>query len=196
MPYARKYESYEVRDLLKNAEGKDSPVSNAPAHSRGQHAQSLHGGEGITKTDLVNRVATAGKTKKAAKKLPGASSMFPNLIVQSAAAVQALNSATGQAALAIFDAHAGKKLRMTLNCSNIKEQGFLPGTKAPPVTVAVKAAAPTATSSATTGVRLIIDRDDARSQIFIQTCIPLNTPNLASSWKVEDYTTHTEIASG
>jgi hypothetical protein len=198
MAYARKYESYEVRALLQDAEGNASPVTKAPAHSRSLHAQSLHGGEGITKTALEKRVDTTGLTKKAAKKVPGASSMFPNLIVQSSAPVQALNSPTGQAGLATFDngAHAGKRMRLTLTCANVKEQGFLPGTAAPSVTVAIKGAAPVAATSATTGVRLIVDRDEASGQIFIQTCIPLNTAALASSWKVEDYGTHTQIASG
>ena len=197
MAYARKYESYEVRALLKSAEGNASPVTKAPAHSRSLHAQALHGGEGITKAALEKRVDTAGLTKKAAKKVPGASSMFPNLILQSSAAVQALNSPKGQAALAIFDnaTHAGKSLRMTLTCANVKEQGFLPGTSAPSVTVAMKGAAPAATASATTGVRLIVDRDEATAKVFIQTCIPLNTANLASSWKVEDYATHTQVGS-
>jgi hypothetical protein len=198
MAYARKYESYEVRALLQNAEGNASPVTKAPAHSRSLHAQALHGGEGITKTALQQRVDTTGLTKKAAKKVPGASSMFPNLIVQSSAAVQALNSPTGQAGLATFDngGHAGKRLRLTLTCANVKEQGFLPGTRAPSVTVAVKGAAPVATTSATTGVRLIVDRDEASGQIFIQTCIPLSTAGLASSWEVKDYGTNTTIASG
>jgi hypothetical protein len=198
MPYARKYESYEVRALLQGAEGNASPVTNAPAHSRSLHAQSLHGGEGITKTALEKRVDTTGLAKKAAKKVPGASSMFPNLIVQSSAATQALNSPTGQAALAIFDnaAHTGKRLRMTLTCANVKEQGFLPATKAPAVTTATKGAAPVAATSATTGVRLIVDRDEATGQIFIQTCIPLSAAALTSSWSVEDYTTHVKIANG
>ena len=198
MAYARKYESYEVRALLKSAEGNASPVTKAPAHSRSLHAQSLHGGEGITKTALEKRVDTTGLTKKAAKKVPGASSMFPNLILQSSAAVQALNSPTGQAGLATFDdaTHAGKALRMTLTCANVKEQGFLPETSAPSVTVAMKGAAPVAMSSATTGVRLIVDRDEANGQIFIQTCIPMSAANLASSWSVQDYATHAQVASG
>ncbi len=198
MAYAKKYESYEVRAMLQEAEGAKSPVTGAPAHSRSLHAQAMHGGEGIDKTALTKRVDTTGLSNNQKKKLPGASSMFPNLIMQSSAAVEALNSASGQTALAEFDkaANNGKKLRMVLQVANIKEAGFLPGTMAPSVTYVQKGAAPAAQSAATTGVRIIVDRDTANNKIFIQTCIPLNTPAAATSWSVKDTVANTTLASG
>ncbi len=198
MAYSRQYESYEIREMLRNAEGVASPVTGAPAHSRGLHAKSIGGGEGMTKTALAARVDISGLTKNQAKKLPGASSMFPSLITQSSAAVEALNSTAGQTALAEFDnaAHSGKPLRMVLQVANIKEAGFLPGTMAPSVTYVKKGAAPTAQSTATTGVRIIVDRDEPKSKIFIQTCIPLNVPAPTTNWSVKNTTTNATIASG
>jgi hypothetical protein len=198
MAYKRKYEDYEVRALLKNAEGVASPVTGAPAHSRSLHAQSLQGGDGISEAALVARVDTTGLSNAQKKKVPSASSMFPNLVMQSAAAVQALNSTTGQAALATFDdpANATKLLRMTLQMANIKEAGFLEATAAPTVTYVNKGNGPVAQTTATTGVRLIIDRDNGANSIFIQTCIPLNTPGAGSSWEVKDWGTKAVLASG
>jgi hypothetical protein len=197
MAYAKKYESYEVRELLKSAEGNASPVTGAAAHSRGLHAQSLHGGEGVSKTDLVDRVDTTGLSKNQKKKVPSASSMFPNLIQQGAAATEALNSKTGQAGLKVFDTTAkGKLLRLVLTVANIKEAGFLPGTMAPTVTYAKKGDAPTAQSSATTGVTMVVDRDEIHSKIFIQTCVPMSATGVTSNWNVKEFPAKTDIASG
>lgn len=197
MPYQREYEEYEVRALLRNAEGVASPVTGAPAHSRSLHAQSMNGGEGVSETALVARVDTTGMSNAQKKKVPSASSMFPNLLMQSAAATQALNSASGQAALAIFDnMPPGPPLRMTLTVANIREAGFLPATVAPTVTYVMKGNAPTAQTTATTAVRMIIDRDSAAGSIFIQTCIPLNAPGTGSSWEVKEMATKTVVANG
>lgn len=85
---------------------------------------------------------------------------------------------------------------MTLTVANVKEAGFLPGTMAPTVTYAKKGNAPNAQTAATTGVRMIVDRDATKGQIFIQTCIPLNDAGLASSWEVTEFPSKTVIASG
>jgi hypothetical protein len=201
MAYARTYEEYEVRDLLRSAEGVASPVTGAPAHSRGLHAASLHGGEGITKTALSARADTMGmsNSQRAALgiKTVGASSMFPNLIMQSAAATQALNSGTGQAALAVFDSTAANlPLRMTLTVSGVKESSFIDAAKAPSVTYVTKGNAPVPQTAVTTGVKLIIDRDAGAGTIFIQTCIPLNTPGVGSSWEVKNHAANTVIGNG
>jgi hypothetical protein len=197
MPYQKKYEAHEVRELLRSAEGNASPVTGAAAHSRGLHAQSLRGGEGISKTDLVDRVDTTGLSKTKAKNLPSASSMFPNLIQQSSAATQALNSTTGQAGLKCFDDTAkGKLLRMVLTVANVKQSDFIPGTMAPTVTYAKRGDAPTAQSTATTGVTMVVDRDETNGSIFIQTCVPLSATGVASSWDVKQFPAKTPIASG
>jgi hypothetical protein len=85
---------------------------------------------------------------------------------------------------------------MALTVANIKEAGFLPGTMAPTVTYVQKGKGPTAQTAATTGVRMIVDRDEAKGEIFIQTCIPLNKPGTGSSWEVTEFPSHTVVAQG
>ncbi|BBO89327.1 hypothetical protein [Desulfosarcina ovata] len=202
MAYARKYETYEVRELLKGAEGVVSPVTGQDAHSRILHAKSIHGGEGVTDTDMLDRVTWMGSESKNAFKKRGGktlTSAFPNLILQGSAATQALNSTAGQNGLAVFDspAHTGKKLRLFLKVANIKEHGFLPETTAPSVVLA-KGGKKKNTSNlgtgVTTGVVMIVDR--GMSEIHIQTCYPNSQVPAQTSWSVTDMATKVKLASG
>lgn len=200
MAFARKYETYEVREMLKNAEGVNSPTTNQPAHSRTLHAKSIHHGEGVTDLGMLDRVTKrVGESNKQFKKRDGKTltSSFSNLILQGAAATQALNSTAGQNALAVLDnpTHSTKPLRIFLRLANIKEQGFLPATVAPSVIIAKKKKT-TLETSVTTGVIMIIDRGVSRSVIHIQTCYPDSRVPCNTSWSVSDISSKTQIASG
>lgn len=188
----RTYESWEVRDLLRRAEGAPSPVSSAFAHSRSLHAGSIRGGQGISRTNLQARVNT-----NAQQRTPLMSSMFPNLILQGLAATQALNSTGGQQALQVFDdaQHSNENLRMTLQVSGIVEADFVPGATAPSVIYTVRGSNPQLQTAPTTGVKLIIDRPSGGTEIFIQTCFPLHQP-CQTQWSVNNFNTRTLIRSG
>jgi len=188
MPCARKYPSYEIRKLLQDAEGTNSPVTNRPAHSRSMHALATNptvgGIHATTISGLKSRTTqNPGESNNAFKNRGGVgtASAFRSLLEQADAAEQALNSPIGQQALAVFDdrTKAGHRLRVTLNFAPIRQFGFLPAspssgivksqkdpvTKVGSVDLNVKEAA---------GVRLILDAIGGSGVFTIQTCIPID----------------------
>jgi hypothetical protein len=201
MPFARHYEYFEVRALLREAEGVASPVTGVGAHSRSLHAKATPGGQGATAAAMLHRT----------HKLPGESnsqfsnrggvpktSAFKNLVQQAAAATEALNSAKGQAALAVLDdqAHRAKRLRLSMDIPVTREMGFLPASGAPSLTVAHKDSPTLDKTQNTSAVRLIIDRGPGGTTLHIQTCIPLGGPAPAAAYSVKDMTTNSVVASG
>ena len=129
----------------------------------------------------------------------GRTSTFSNVIQQSSAACQALNSPTGQDALALLDApgHAGKNLRVTLEVGPIREAGFLPATPASRMhTVSRTQVAVHTPVGGATGVRLILDRAAHGTTIHIQTCFPLDTLLMVSKFEIRDMDRRLVIARG
>ena len=132
MTYARRYETFEVRRMLQEAEGVGSPLTGAGAHSRALHALKTPGGTGVSPGDMMQRTHRLGGESTGQFRNRGGTtqtSAFANLIRQADAASQALNSDRGQRGLAILDApaHASKQLRLTLSIAGIHEAGFLGG---------------------------------------------------------------------
>lgn len=198
MAIARRYETFEVRGMLQGAEGVASPVTGAGAHSRGLHALKTPGGVGVTRGDMMYRThKQVGESNSQFKNRGSAvqTSAFANLIQQADAACQALNSVTGQAALAVLDdpTYSGQKLRVTLEVNNLKEIGFLglgPGKMSTvhKTDVAVQ-------NTSAKGVRLILDRAGGSTAIHIQTCFPLAM--LASpAYTITDMTSQAVVAAG
>jgi hypothetical protein len=188
MPHARHYETFEVRAMLKNAEGVASPVTGIGAHSRVLHALSTPGGEGVDNAGMMYRThKQVGESNNAFKNRGGAvqTSAFANLIQQSDAACQALNSSKGYEALSVFDAtqHANKYLRLVLDASGIREIGFLNLGPGRMKTVGKNDTSVTKTQA--NGVRLIIDRGPSATAFHIQTCFPLSNLG-ASTYEVTD----------
>jgi hypothetical protein len=198
MPYARRYETFEVRSLLQRAEGVGSPITGVGAHSRGLHARSTPGGVGVTPQDMMHRThKQAAESNRMFANRGGVSqtSAFANLIQQADAAFQALNSPMGQRALAVLDLplHAARNLRLTLEVNGLREIGFLGPVQGRMNTV--HKTAPQVTSTRAGAVRLIIDRAPGAANIHIQTCFPLQS--LASSrFEVTDMGTRAVIARG
>ncbi|HKE93749.1 MAG TPA: hypothetical protein VKB34_05545 [Povalibacter sp.] len=182
--------------MLKDAEGRASPVTGKGGHARGLHAMSPGHLDEAAQLDRVTK--RGNETKKQFKKRGGVGTTgaFKTLLQQGSAACEALNSDAGQAALAVFDnpAHAGKKLRINMEISGIKEAGFLPGTLAPHSTK-VKQGDASVSTMATTGVMIVIDRGANGATLQIQTCYPLSG-GTATSWKVQEMPSQTVIASG
>lgn len=191
MPIARKYTSPEVRKMLQGAEHKPSPITGAGAHSRTLHAGATPGGVGATKSAMIQRThKQPGESNNQFKQRGGApkTSAFANLLQQSEAVCQALNSTTGQQALRVLDsaAHAGKDLRVTVSFGPIKEAGFLPGSGTAKMSVASKnAAGVQKPAGGAAGIRVILDRAANQSSLHIQTCMPLDTL-AGSSYQVKD----------
>lgn len=201
MPFAKQYEYFEVRTLLKNAEGAASPVTGAGAHSRVLHAKSVTGSGGTQDAVMVDRTNLRPGESGRAARLRGSvptSSAFPNLLQQGSAACEALNSVAGQAALAIFDnaAHTASNLRLTLNVPVTREMGFLPASGAPSLHVSTRTSAVVDKTQNTSGVRLIIDRAAAGAVMHIQTCIPLGGAAPAASWNVVSKPGDVPVANG
>jgi hypothetical protein len=200
MPYRRVYEAFEVRKLLQDAEGTASPVTNAPAHSRGLHATRTPGGTGVVKSDMYLRThKQVGESNSQFNNRGGAvqTSAFANLIQQAEAATQALNSMKGQTGLGVLDepAYAGIKVRLVLTIGGIKESSFIAGAVVPTMTTVHKSQAVVATLvNGASGVKVIIDRAPGAPNIFIQTCYPL--PNAIDSYEAKNYDTNSLIAQG
>ena len=202
MPFRHKYQTYEVRRLLQQAENQPSPITAKPAHSRGLHAGKIHGGEGASKADMMTRThKQAGESNRTFKNRGGAvrTSTFKNLIQQSDAACQALNSPYGQAAMGVLDivAHANKSLRVTLTVGPIREAGFLRASAATPMKTVHKTEAAVRTPAAGAGgVMVIIDRVAGQREIHIQTCYPVATLPRGCSYVVQNMATRAQIARG
>jgi len=195
MAFARKYEYYEVRQMLQNAEGTASPVTGKGGHSRGLHAMSPGHLDEAAQLDRVTK--RPGESNNQFKKRGAVKTgAFKTQLQQGSAACEALNSSAGQAALAVFDnaTHAGKKLRITLQLAGVKEAGFLPGTLAPHSTTVKKGDA-AVTTLATTGVMVIVDRGAHATTMQIQTCYPLSDPT-TTNWEVVEMPSQAQIASG
>lgn len=198
MAIARRYETFEVRAMLQGAEGVASPITGVGAHSRGLHALRTQGGTGVNRGEMMLRThKQTGESNSQFKNRGGAvqTSAFANLIQQSDAACQALNSVTGQAALSVLDdsTYSGKKLRVTLEVNNLKEIGFLSAGPGKMSTVGKNDG--TVLNTSAKGVRIILDRAGGASTIHIQTCFPLamlSTP----AYTVTDMTANTVVAAG
>lgn len=195
MPIARTYEYYEVRDMLKKAEQTNSPVTNERGHGRGLHAMSPGWLDRAHQLDRVTKRPNESNNQFK-KRGAGRTGAFMNQIQQGSAACEALNSPTGQAVLAVFDdpAHAGKRIRVVITVTGIKESGFLPGTLAPHATLVKKGDAAVQTL-VTNGVLLILDRGPNGTSAHIQTCYP-SSDAVASSWSAIDFATKAVLASG
>ena len=211
MPFEKRYETSEVREIMRASEGAASPVTGAPAHARTFHALATPGGFGTDGGAMDRRVhkqvvpggagpgglesnaqfnARGGKTKTSA---------FKNLLQQASAVTQALNAPKGQAALAVLDAapHAALALRVTLRIAGIRQAGFLPASGAPGGLSTNKnapsGAAPAGISAQ--GVMVILDRGPNGTHFVIQTCYPLDAC-AGSTYEVKDMGANTVIASG
>ena len=140
MAFARKYEYFEVRQMLKDAEGVASPVTGQGGHSRGLHAMSPGHLDKTAQLDRVTKRVGESNNQFKNRGGTGKTGAFKTLLQQGSAACEAMNSAAGQAALAVFDdvAHAGKRLRISIQVAGVKEAGFLPGTLAPHSTTVKK----------------------------------------------------------
>lgn len=202
MPFARRYESWEVRRLLQSSEGAPSPVTTAPAHARNLHAMTATAGRTDTfRNGMMHRTHKApGESNNQFRARGGAvqTSAFNNLLFQAAAVMQAFNSPAGQAAFAVFDdpAHAGQSLRLTLDYSGITESGFgVDDGTAPGMQRAHRNAPALATIPGASGVRIIIDRGSTTAEPFVQTCFPLDTPG-ATRWSVVAMPGSTPVANG
>ena len=200
MPFARPYETFEVRQLLQTAEGSASPVTGVGAHSRGLHAQRTPGGVGVDQADMIFRThKQATESNNQFKNRGGAvqTSAFANLLQQADAACQALNSIIGFRALQVFDApaHAGQSLRMTLEVSGITQAGFMAGSGIQKMATIHKTQAAVNRPGAA-GVRLIIDRAPGQTTLHIQTCFPLDSLPGGSHFEVKDMGTNAVVAVG
>jgi len=201
MPIRRKYQTYEVRRMLQQAEHRPSPITKVGAHSRSLHSMRTPGGVGVNKTEMMHRThKSVGESNKAFKKRGGTTrtSTFKNLVQQADAAQQALNSTKGQAALALLDSHMhkGKNLRVTLEVGPIHEAGFLPATPSPGMHTVHKSHVMVNTPGAgASGVRLILDRVAHHTDIHIQTCFPLDTLT-GSKYSIKDMDKKINIANG
>lgn len=186
MPFARTYESWEVRALMQKSEGSPSPVTGADAHARVLHAAKTTSGKlsqfGTTMLDRTHK--RSGESNNQWKNRSGApkTSAFDNLIFQSAAVTQAFNSTTGQAALAVFDdpAHSGKNLRMKLMVAGIGESDFIGTGRGPGMRASDKNTSTVTTVPGAAGVTVIVDRGPSSTEPFIQTCYPLDTCQTSS----------------
>ncbi len=197
MPFARNYEYSEVRSMLQSAEGAPSPVTNQAGHSRTLHAMSVGGLNRQAQMHRVTKAVGESNNQFKARGGTGTTGAFLNKIQQGSAACEALNSPTGQAALAIFDdpAHSGKPVRITLEVAGVKEAGFLPGSVAPHATKVKKNDAAVQTV-ATTGVMLILDRGSNGASFQIQTCYPLNVVPCIGKWNAVDNSTKISLGFG
>jgi hypothetical protein len=197
MAFVRRYEDFEVRDMLKTSESSLSPVSGQQGHARGLHAMTPGG---LSQGDQLNRVTKlAGETNKQFQNRGGTKTTgaFRNQLHQAAAACQALNSPAGQAALTLLDdpSHTASKLRVTLTVANITELAALSIAASTQGTSVTKGDA-TVSRRVATGVQVILDRDAGGDRLHIQTCYPLYQSALISAWEVSDKTNKTVIARG
>lgn len=200
MPHARQYETFEVRQMLRDAEGVNSPVTGVGAHSRILHAQRTPGGVGVNHGDMMTRTHKAvGESNKQFSNRGGAvrTSAFANLLQQSDAACQALNSAKGRTALLVLDnpANVGRRLRVTLQASNILSAGFLAGSGQGRMSTVHKNDV-AVTSGGAAGVQLIIDCVPGTSNLHIQTCYPLDNAPPGGSYEVKDLATNLTVSMG
>jgi hypothetical protein len=201
MPFVKQYEYFEVRQMLRDAEGVASPVTGVGAHSRVLHAKATPGGVGTTDTQMVDRThKRVGESNSQFGNRGGVpkTSAFKNLLQQGSAACEALNSTAGQAALAIFDsgAHAGINLRMSLDVPITREMGFMPFSGAPSLQISTKTTAGVDKTQNTSGVRLIIDRGAGAGAMHIQTCIPLGGAAPVPAWSVVSMPGSAAVANG
>lgn len=201
MPFQKRYEYYEVRDLLKLAEGVDSPLTNAPAHSRTLHATAAGGTEGATAANMLNRVTRqVGESGNAFRRRGGVSTTgaFATRLLQGSAACEALNSTAGQAAMAVFDdpTNAALNLRLELTVPITREQGFLPASGAPSFSSVRQGDAAVTQTQATCGIKMIIDRATGATVLHIQTCYPIGGVVSAAAWEIKNMATRAVVAAG
>lgn len=201
MAFARKYESWEVRAIMQNSEGKASPVTGAQAHSRVYHGATTDTGKmSQFGSRMIHRTHKAAGESNSQWKSRGGSpktSAFDNLIFQATAVAQALNSPTGQSALAVFDnpSYSTLKLRLTLVISGIEESDFMGTGRAPGMRMSDKHHSTAMSVPGAAGVRVIVDKGPATTEPFIQTCFPLDVCS-GSSYEVKDMVAGTVVASG
>ncbi|MBM7066511.1 hypothetical protein [Actibacterium sp. 188UL27-1] len=200
MPFAKTYTTFDVRRLMQNSEGAASPVTGAAAHARVLHAeQAGPGGPGTTPAQMMHRThKRPGESNSQFKNRGGAvqTSAFKNVLQQSDAVAQALNSPRGQAVMRVFDRAAtqGLPLRAMLKVGGIQEAGFLAASGAPKAKTVHKNDA-TVSSGTGAGVNIILDRGPNANTFVVQTCYPL-TVCPASSYKVTDQASRAVIEQG
>lgn len=198
MPAARPYESFEVRKMLQDAEGRPSPTTGQGAHSRGLHAlvfnkPNVPAMAGASKADMLDRThKRTGESNSQFKNRDGKpkTSGFKSLLDQADAAYQALNSSTGQTALAVFDDHSrlGHRIRVVLDVAAIRQFGFLnsfPQTATPMVVATKNSPTVDKPLGGAAGVKLILDGIGGSNVVHIQTCYPLDSLS-GSSYSVQD----------
>lgn len=176
MPFTKRYDSFEVRSLMQTSEGTDSPVTGRAAHARSLHGGIVGvGGAAATTASMMHRThKTAGETTKSFKLRRGTplTSSFKNVLQQSSAVTQALNSPMGQAVMRVFDRAPTLSLRATLEVAGIIEAGFLPASGTP-LAKKVRTKDTEVTTGGGNGVRVIVDRGANSQKMTIQTCFPL-----------------------
>lgn len=189
MPLARKYDTFEIRTLMKSCEGKPSPLTGAAAHARGLHAAPGSSmGAAPFAASMHNRThKMIGESNNQFKNRGGTArtSAFNNLLNQSEAVTHALNSPKGQDALRAADAHPAAARRLFLEVSGVKEASYLSGTSAPAAQTVHKNDASVSGISGD-GVRIIIDLAPNTTELFVQTCFPLSSC-LASKFELSDF---------
>ena len=119
MPFARDYDLTDARTILRESEGRNSPWSGAAAHSRERHAASGNPGERQAFTDqqVMGRLQGAGRAQV------GQAGGFKNQVDQTAALLQALNSAEGQAAFQAIDQYFANRVGSPLPVANRARAG-------------------------------------------------------------------------
>jgi hypothetical protein len=187
MPFTKRYDSFEVRSLMQTSEGTASPATGAAAHARSLHGGIVGvGGAAATTASMMHRThKAAGESNKSFKRRGGVvqTSSFKNVLQQSSAVTQALNSPMGQAVMRVFDRAPTLSLRATLEVAGIIEAGFLPASGIP-LAKTVHKNDTKVTTGGGDGVRVIVDRGANSQKMTIQTCFPL-IGCTGSSYKVE-----------
>ena len=195
--FARRYEYWEVRDLLQSAEGAASPLTGKGAHSQTLHAMSPgRVGEADVMDRIVKRSNESNTSfKKRAAQTVGA---FATRLQQGSAACEALNSAEGQKALAALDALGAGSYRLSMSLPISREAGFLPASGAPSFNKAVKGDAALTWSVKPCNIVMIVDcvKGAGTDRLHIQTCFPDDKPGASSSWTVQDWSSKATVASG
>ncbi len=178
MPFARRYESFEVRRILQQSENQPSPATGAPAHARGLHAAPAvpHARTQFT-TGMVDRThKRPGESNNqfGQRGGVGTTSGFGNMLQQASALMQALNSLVGQRGLGILDrpAYAGEILRLKLVAHVTGETGFLP-VDGHQIGMQSRKQVANLQSGGIAGIRAIIDRGPHGTELFVQTCFPI-----------------------
>ena len=200
MTYARRYETFEVRRMLQEAEGVGSPLTGAGAHSRGLHALKTPGGTGVSPGDMMQRThrlggestgqfRNRGGTTQTSRRSPTSSSR-PTPPVRPSTPTRA----SGGWRSWTLPRTPASSCASALSIAGIHEAGFLGGGQGRMSTAHKTRADVTRTSAG--GVRVIIDRAPGAANIHVQTCFPLDALPQGSAYEVKDMGSNATIARG